>query len=152
MQKLMIAGTVGKDAVLRNTQGGDDVLSFSVAVDNGKDKNGERRASTWFDCSLWGVRASKLERYVTKGSKLTLIGRPTAREHEGKVYLGITVDDLTFMSSAGDRQDGGGQREERREERGSYGDQRQGSGYGAGGRPGGNADLDDEVPFSMEWR
>jgi single-strand DNA-binding protein len=111
MQVLIIAGNVGKDAVLRRTNSGDAVLGFSVAVDNGKDKQGNKRDSTWYDCSIWGKRAESLERHITKGTKLTLTGRPTAREHNGKAYLGISVNDLTFMggsSSGGDRGGGSG--------------------------------------------
>ena len=135
MQKLIISGNVGKDAELRKTGGGDPVLGFSLAVDNGKDRDGNKRDSTWYDCSIWGKRAEALQNHITKGSKLTLIGRPTARCHNDKAYLGISVDDLTFM--------GGGQ--ERQQDSGG-----QGSGYNAGGRPGG--DLDDEIPFAPEVR
>lgn len=99
MQILTIAGNVGKDAVLRHTQNNDPILGFSVAVSNGKDKD-----ATWYDCSVWGPRAEKLEPYIKKGSKLTLTGRPTVRVHEGKAYLGLSVNDLTFM--------GGGERSE----------------------------------------
>lgn len=132
MQKLFIAGNVGKDAVLRRTGSGDAVLGFSVAVDNGKDKDGNRRDSTWYDCSIWGKRAESLERYITKGLKLSLVGRPTARAHEGKAYLGISVDDLTFQ--------GGGD---------SSG-QSQGYDSGSTGNydaPPAGRDLDDEIPF-----
>lgn len=114
MQTLIIAGNVGKDAKLRQTSG-DDVLSFTLAVSNGKDKDGNERPPTWYDCSVWGKRASALEQYVTKGTKLCLRGRPTAREYEGKAYLGITVDDLTFMGRSGEgggsRRDDDGERE-----------------------------------------
>lgn len=103
MQLLTIAGTVGKDAVLRSTTGGDDVLGFSVAVSNGKDKD-----ATWYDCSIWGDRARKLESHIKKGTRLTLYGRPTARAHDGKAYLGMNVDNFTFQSSAEQRQGGGG--------------------------------------------
>lgn len=130
MQTLIIAGTVGRDAELRRTNNGDPVLGFSVAVDNGKDKSGNKRDATWFDCSVWGKRAESLERHITKGSKLTLTGRPTAREHNGKVYLGIAVNDLTFMGgsngSSGSRDDGYGQRQDQ--------------GYQSN-------DLDDDLPF-----
>jgi len=95
-------------AVTQNFNNGDAVLGFSVAVDNGKDKSGNKRDATWFDCSIWGKRAESLERHITKGSKLTLTGRPTAREHNGKVYLGISVNDLTFMGGS----NGGGQRQD----------------------------------------
>lgn len=106
MQVLTIAGNVGRDAVLRRTQDGEAVLGFSLAVDNGKDKNRENRPSTWYDCAIWGKRGEALESHIVKGSKLTLSGRPTVREHEGKAYLGIIVNDLTFMGSpSGEKQE-----------------------------------------------
>lgn len=100
MQILMIAGNVGKDAVLRRTQGGDAVLSFSLAVDNGKDTSGNKRDATWYDCSIWGKRAEALENHIRKGTKLTLTGRPSAREHNGNAYLGISVNELTFQGGS----------------------------------------------------
>ena len=123
MQVLTIAGNVGKDSELRTTQSGEQVLSFSVACDNGKDRNGNRRDSTWYEASIWGKRASSLSDHIKKGTKLTLTGRPSAREYNGKAYLQISVHDLTFQ--------GGGQ----------SGGQSQGSG------PAGNTDMDDEIPF-----
>ena len=134
MQQLTIAGNVGKDAVLRRTNSGDPVLNFSLAVDNGKDRDGNKRDATWFDCAIWGKRAEALERHITKGSKLAISGRPTARAHDGKAYLGINVDGLTFMGGGQERQDTG-----------------YGGGYAAppsGGAP----DMDDSIPFTPEWR
>jgi single-strand DNA-binding protein len=129
MQNLTLAGTVGRDAELRQTQGGDPVLSFSIAVDNGKDANGNKREATWFDCSIWGKRATALQGHITKGSKLTVTGRPTAREHNGKVYLGCSVNELTFM--------GGGNRDSQT--------QPQQSTPAGGYDP--RDDLQDDVPF-----
>lgn len=100
MQTLIIAGNVGKDAVLRRTNSGEPVLGFSIAVDNGKDANGNERPSTWYDAAVWGKRAESLEKHITKGSKLVVTGRPTSRVHEGKAYLGINVNELTFMGGA----------------------------------------------------
>lgn len=141
MQKLVIAGNVGKDAELRRRDGQDPVLNFSLAVDNGKDAQGQPRPATWYDCSIWGKRGESLERHITKGKKLTLFGRPGARSHEGKAYLTITVDDLTFQ--------GGGDGNQQRNDRGGYDDYgSQSSGYGGGGRPGGRSS---EIPFLMEW-
>jgi len=97
MQQLIIAGNVGKNAELRRTQSGDAVLGFSLAVDNGKDASGNKRDATWYDCSIWGKRAESLQNHITKGTKRVLTGRPTAREHNGKAYLGISVNELTFM-------------------------------------------------------
>lgn len=135
MQKLFIAGNVGKDPVLRRTGNGDAVLGFSLAVDNGKDKDGNKRDATWYDCSIWGKRGESLERHITKGSKLTLIGRPTTRAHEGKAYLGIAVDDLTFMGGGQSGDSGGGY---------DSGPSGGGSGYSGGSS---SHDMDDEIPF-----
>lgn len=109
MQILTIAGNVGNVKEVKDV-GNDKVLNFSVAVDNGKDKNGEKREASWFDCALWGPRAERLAPYIQKGSKLAVTGRPGARAHEGKAYLSLTVDNLTFMSSKqdGERSSGGG--------------------------------------------
>jgi single-strand DNA-binding protein len=128
MEILIIAGTVGRDAELRRTGNGDAVLGFSVAVDQGKDKSGNKRETRWYDASIWGKRAESLQSYITKGTKLTLQGRPTAREHQGKVYMGIAVSELAFQ--------GGSQRQQ---------DDGQGGGYQE--PQVGYDDLNDEVPF-----
>jgi single-strand DNA-binding protein len=140
MELLIIAGTVGKDAVLRRTSNGldrpnDAVLSFRVAVDQGKDKSGNRRDAKWYDASIWGKRAESLQSYITKGSKLTLQGRPTAREHQGKVYMGIAVSELAFQGGSQRQQDD--QSEWQKEPTG-------GASYGGG--------FDDEILFAPEWR
>lgn len=138
MQILTIAGNCGKDAELRNTQGGDPVLSFSLAVDNGKDRDGSKRPATWYDCSVWGKRATALQSYITKGSKLTISGRPTVRVHDGKAYLGVNVDQLTFQGGGGERQDDRG---------GDYGQSAGGASTGgAGGYD------EDSIPFAPEVR
>jgi single-strand DNA-binding protein len=109
MQILTVAGNVGSVKELKDVNG-EKVLNFSLAVDNGKDKNGEKRDPTWVDCALWGKRAEALAPYITKGSKLALSGRPSVRAHEGKAYQQLTVDSLTFMSSKqdGERSSGDG--------------------------------------------
>lgn len=133
MQKLIISGMVTRNAELRRTQGGDEVLGFSVVCDNGKDKQGNRRDGTFYDCSLWGKRASALERHITKGKYLVLEGRPTAREHNGKVYLGMSVNDFTFC---GEKQNPG------------YDNDPSGPRNSAGGYGGAGAPMDDgEIPF-----
>lgn len=104
MQTLTIAGNVGNVKDIKDVNG-DKVLNFSIAVDNGKDKNGEKREPTWYDCALWGKRAESLAPYIAKGDKLAVQGRPSARAHEGKAYMGLTVNELTFMGSSGEKRE-----------------------------------------------
>ena len=136
MLNMTIAGNVGRDAVLRRTNSGDAVLGFSLAVDMGKDKSGSKRDSVWINCSIWGKRAESLERYITKGSKLVLSGRPGVNVYEGNGSLTLSVQELTFMGGAQDRQDDG-------YGSGDYGhDPQQNDNYS-----GGQSDLDEEIPF-----
>lgn len=125
MINLTIAGNVGRDAELRRTKSGDEVLGFSVAVDNGKDKSGNKRPTTWVQCSVWGKRAESLASHIRKGTKLVLSGRPGVNVYEGTGSLTISVQDLTFM--------GGGE-------------QRDSGSTGYDQAPA-SSDLDDEIPF-----
>jgi single-strand DNA-binding protein len=104
MKNIIIAGGLTRDATLRRTGSGDPILGFSVGVSEGRDK-----PSTYFDCSLFGKRGEALEQYLRKGTKVTVCGDLSTREHEGKTYLQVRVDQLT-MQGGGQRQDdtGGG--------------------------------------------
>ena len=133
MQNLTIAGNVGNVKDLKDV-GGDKVLNFSIAVDNGKDKSGEKREPTWFDCALWGKRAESLAPYITKGSKLVVSGRPGARSHENKAYLQVTVNELSFM--------GGGEQRGATQEQASARQSDTKSNYARE-----SYDINDDIPF-----
>ena len=100
MLNLTCAGTVGMQPVLRSTQSGDKILSFSIAVDMGK-KNGQKLDPIWIDCSLFGTRAESLEPWINKGDKLALSGKPTTRCYNEKAYQQLLINELTFMGKAG---------------------------------------------------
>lgn len=106
MQKTTIAGTVSSVRELKSV-GDNQVFNFSVAVSNGKDKDGNWRDSTFWDCAVWGKRAESVSRFLTKGTKIAVVGRPDARAHDGKAYLQLTVDDFTLLGG-GDQSGGGG--------------------------------------------
>ena len=99
MNSLTVVGKVGKDAVLR--QAGDKpVLSFSVASDAGW---GDRKKTSWIDCSLFGKRAESLAEHIRKGDKIAVIGEMSTREHDGKTYITLDVKEVELL---------GGKREE----------------------------------------
>jgi single-strand DNA-binding protein len=137
MKNITIAGRIGKDAETRNTQQGDQVTSFTVAVDEGF---GDKKRTLWFDCSLWGKRGEKLSGYITKGSSVTVTGDLSTREYEGKTYLTIRANDLTLQGG----RDAGG-RQDRVES--SNGDQSQFSSGSVGGGRTINDDIDEPIPF-----
>ena len=129
MKMITIAGTVGKDAELKQTQSGDSVTSFGVAV------NDRKKETTWFDVTVWGKRAEALAQYITKGSKITVMGDLQTREHNGKTYLQVSALDVALQ---------GGNQSGTQQERsqGGYGDQ-------SGGNPAQshNDEFGDDVPF-----
>lgn len=132
MKQITIAGRVGRDAELKQSKNGKSFASFSVAVDCGKDSNGEKRPSVWFDCTLWERRAEALGPHIRKGSFVVVTGDVDARAYipngggEPKAVMSIRVGEFTF---------GGGGDEQRAA--GGGGGQRQGGGYGGGQRPSG---------------
>lgn len=129
MKTITIAGRNTKNAELRRTQGGDPVVSFSVAVDDGY---GQNKATMFFDCSIWGKRGEALQPHIVKGQPITVSGELGKREHEGKTYLTIRVNEVAL-------QGGKPETTQRREpDDGSYG--------------AGSALLDDEIPFAPEFR
>lgn len=97
MQRMFITGGLGRDAELKATQGGDEVLTFPVGVSQG---SGDKKTTNWYRCSLWGKRARSLQPYLLKGVKVAATGPLVIGEYEGKAQFNISVDDVEFMSRA----------------------------------------------------
>lgn len=87
-------GRVGRDAELKYTQGGGALLRFSVAVDSGY---GDKKTTVWLDCALFGNRGEKLAEYIKKGDRIGVTGELGVREHEGKTYIQLRLNDLTLL-------------------------------------------------------
>lgn len=111
MQQAQYIGRVGSDAELRYTTSGKAVASFSMAIDNGKDKNnGTDRPPTWIKATLWEKRAEGLAQYITKGKLVYVSGRVGTEAwidkntQEARAKIVITVDNFEFCG--GPRSDG----------------------------------------------
>lgn len=102
MKSITIAGRLTRDAVTRDA-GSDKVTGFSVAVD---DRSSKEKSTLFFDCSLWGKRGESLAQYLTKGTSVTVSGDFGKREHEGKTYFTVRVNDVTLQG--GKSETGGG--------------------------------------------
>ncbi len=126
MKAITIAGRLTKDADLRTTTGGDQVCGFSVAVD---DRSGREKTTMFFDCSLWGKRGEALGQHLTKGTSVTVSGDLGKREHDGKTYLTVRVNDVTLQGG---------------KPQGDAGQSRTG---GGGSSPQQTYDLSDDIPF-----
>ena len=92
-----ITGRLTKDAEVRTTSTGKQVVNFSVAVnDSYKNKQGERIEQTaYFDCSYW--RTPNVVKMLTKGLLVELTGRVSARAWVSK--NGEPMAGLNFHTS-----------------------------------------------------
>jgi single-strand DNA-binding protein len=98
MNNLSVTGNLGKDAEIRSTPAGKQVVSFSVAMKAGW---GDRESTTWVNCSMWGDRGVKVAPYLLKGGLVGVTGEVSLREWEsgGKsgVSLELNVNDVTLL-------------------------------------------------------
>ena len=95
MNNLTIVGRIGKVSELKYTPQGKAVVNFSVAVDNGKDSDGEKRAATWFEIALWEKQAENLHPYLVVGDRIGITGQVRLQVDEGRdgtKYPKLTVD------------------------------------------------------------
>jgi single-strand DNA-binding protein len=129
MLHIIIAGNLGRDAAHKSTQAGKDFCSFPVAATVGW---GDKKQTFWVDVTKWGEGSKGLANLLRKGSKVTVIGELSTREHEGKTYLQCRASDVALQ--------GDSQPEKRGETYSSGGVRQPAQGY--------EDDLDDSsVPF-----
>jgi single-strand DNA-binding protein len=94
-----IAGALGRDAEYKTTQGGKSFCSFPVAASVGY---GDNKATVWIDVTRWGEGAQGLSRHLLKGSKVTVMGELSTREHNGKTYLQCRADHVALQGGRSD--------------------------------------------------
>ena len=99
MQVMTICGKLGRDAELRSTNSGDQVCSFSVAVDQ---RNGRDKTTNWYRVSIWGKRGEVLQQYLTKGAAVTVVGEFSVSEYEGKTQLNIRASEIALQGGRND--------------------------------------------------
>lgn len=103
MQSITIAGKLGRDAELRQTQSGESVCSFTVAVDQ---RQGRDKTTNWWRVSLWGKRGEALAPYLLKGASVTVQGEFALGEYEGKPQLNVRANEIALQGGRGDGSQG----------------------------------------------
>lgn len=99
-------GNLGNDPEQRFTPGGVPVASFSLAVNRTwTDNEGNRKdKTTWVRVTCWKKQAEIVAQYLTKGSKVMVIGeieeaRPyTDRDGNQRASLEVTAHTIKFLS------------------------------------------------------
>ena len=103
-----ISGNIGRDPELRQTQGGTQVLTFSLAVSDRKrnPQSGEwEDVTNWIPCVVFGNRADSLSKFLSKGMKCAVEGKLRQSSYKDKSgqnrsKIEVIVDEVEFLSGS----------------------------------------------------
>jgi single-strand DNA-binding protein len=141
VNKVILIGNLGRDPEIRNTQSGSKVANFSIATsESWKDKQtGQKRERTeWHRISVFNDKLAEIiERYLKKGSKVYIEGSLQTRKWTGNDGVEKYTTEVVLQGFNGTLTmlDGKPQSSDTGQSAPDW------------DTPGGNADLDDEIPF-----
>lgn len=143
INRVVLVGRTTKDPVLRKTQSGTSVISFTLAV-NRRMKDQEQQAD-FINCVAWNKTADFMAQYVKKGNQLGVEGRIQTRNYDGadgkRIYVTeVVAESVQFLESKGSTQSNG------IEQMGEYSPQPETSGTGFANEDMSMIDGDD-LPF-----
>lgn len=103
MNTVQLIGRLTRDPQISYTaQAQTAVARFTLAIDRGKDKNGEDRGADFPSCIAFGKTAELIDKYVHKGDRIGLMGRVQTGSYEKdgqKVYTtDIVADRIEFLT------------------------------------------------------
>lgn len=114
INKVIVTGNLTRDPELRETQGGLQVLTFGVAV-NDRRKNQQTQQwedyANFVDCAMFGNRAASVARFLSKGAKVAIEGKLRwsqwqAKDGSSRSKLTVAVDEIEFLQRKEDGQHG----------------------------------------------
>lgn len=116
MNKVILMGRLTREPDVRWTQGQDQKATarFTLAVDRRGKQEENRQSADFISCVAFGKLAEFAEKYLTKGTKIVLVGRIATgsyKNRDGKtVYTtDVIADEMEFAESkaaAGNNQNG----------------------------------------------
>lgn len=89
-----ILGRLTKDVEIKKTTSGKSVASFCVALDNGKDRNGNQNNPDYIDCVIWDKNADNLARYAHKGNLVAIDGELKTRSYQKQDGTRVKVTEV----------------------------------------------------------
>lgn len=105
INRVAVSGHLTRDPELRATTDGTQVLSFGIAVN---DRRKNPQTGEWedypnfVDCTMFGTRAEKINRYLSRGFKVAIEGklRYSSWERDGqrRSKLEVIVEEIEFLS------------------------------------------------------
>jgi single-strand DNA-binding protein len=109
-QQITLVGNLGRDPEMRYTPSGVPVTNFSVATSKryqGQDGQWQEK-TIWFRVAAWRKTAETASQYLTKGSKVLIVGEleepRTWVDKDGntQVSLEVTAQTIRFLTPRGE--------------------------------------------------
>lgn len=111
MNKVILCGRLVRDPEVRYTQSANPmaVAKFTLAVDRKNKKDGEQQTADFINCIAFGKTAEVIEKYVSKGTKIAVVGHIQTGSYTNKdgqkVYTtDVVIDELEFCESRSSQQ------------------------------------------------
>ena len=94
MNKVIFCGRTTKDVEMRYSQGENSMAigRFSIAIDSGY---GDKKKTSFFNCTIFGKQAEAFEKYVPKGTKVLLECEANQNQYTDK--NGNKVNSVDFI-------------------------------------------------------
>jgi single-strand DNA-binding protein len=147
VNKVILVGSLGRDPEVRTFSSGDRVVSFSIATtESWRDKGtGERKDRTeWHSVQVFNEALGKIaEAYCRKGAKVYLEGQLQTREYTDKDGNQRKVTEVVIPRFRGELTLLDSRKEGETSNRAPAQN---------GARPSLSSQLDDDIPYEMEWR
>lgn len=112
--QVILMGNLTRDPELRQTPNGQNVCSFSLALNRSyKSADGNwQEATDYIDVVAWGPLGERVAQYLSKGRPCLVNGRLQSRswEQEGqkRSKVEVVAGDVTFLGGGQSGSDGGG--------------------------------------------
>jgi single-strand DNA-binding protein len=104
LNRVILIGRTTKDVDLRRTTSGTAVSTFTLAVENRFVQKDGQNTADFISCVAWNNTAEFLDKYVKKGSLVSIEGRIQTRNYDNKdgnrVYVTeVVVETLKSLGS-----------------------------------------------------
>jgi single-strand DNA-binding protein len=95
LNKVVVAGHLGKDPEIKTLGSGTKIAKFSMAVNSGW---GEKKKTSWLNIVCFGHQATYAEKYFSKGQAVFVDGRiEIDKGSDGRYWTNIVADNVSAL-------------------------------------------------------
>ena len=101
LNRVILMGRITHDLELKQTQSGNAVLSFTIAVERNYALQGQERQTDFISCVAWKKTAEFINNYFAKGRMIAIEGNLQTRTYDDKngtkhYVTEVVVDSVSF--------------------------------------------------------